>query len=64
MGDSAFAGMYICSSKLLLGDILPGHALDHSRPREEHTGGASDHNVEVGQGRGIDRTAGARAENA
>ena len=48
------------AAELLLGHLFVGHCLDHVGTGHEHVARALDHDVEVGDGRGIHRAAGAR----
>ncbi len=50
-------------AQLLERDLLVGHGLDHVRAGDEHVAGLLDHEDEVGDGGGVDRAAGARAED-
>ena len=56
MRYTALGCVYACPSEIFLADNLSGHGLDHSRTCKEHIGGVLDHNVEVGQGRGVNRS--------
>lgn len=64
VGDKAVhtghAHVGIGAAELILGDILAGDLLDHIGPGDEHVGlaGLDD---EIGQRRGVDRTASTRA---
>ncbi len=51
------------AAERFLGDILVGHGLDHVRSGDEHVAGVLHHEDEVGEGGGINRTAGARAHD-
>ena len=44
--------------------LLAGHRLDDVRPGDEHVAGLAHHDDEVGEGRGVDRAARARAPSA
>ena len=48
------------AAELLLGHVFVRHGLDHVRTGHEHVAGVLDHDVEVGNGRRVDRAAGAR----
>ena len=55
--------MHACTAKVLLVYILSGNALYDRRTGKEHIRSILDHEGEVCQGRGINGTAGARAED-
>ncbi len=51
------------AAKILEGHLLVGHRLDHVGPGDEHVARLLDHDREVGDGGGVDRAAGAGAED-
>ena len=51
------------AAELLHRHVLAGDRLDHVGTGDEHVGGAVDHHREVGDGRGVDVTAGAGAHD-
>ena len=59
---AAARGVHVGATEFLGGDFLARHRLDDVRTGEEHVARAG-HDDEVGQGRGVNRTAGAGAED-
>ena len=55
--------MHFAAAKVGHGDGLAGRGLDHVRPGDEHVRVLTGHDDEVRQGRAVDGTAGAGAEN-
>ena len=64
MRHAALGRMDAGAAEVLLVDFFAGHALDDGRAGQEHVGRILDHEGEVGQGRGIDCSAGAGTEDA
>ena len=60
---TALAGVHAGAAKLLLGHLLAKHLLHYCGAGEEHIAGVLAHNGEVGEGGGVNRTAGARAKD-
>ena len=58
--DAALHAVRVRAAELLLGDVLVGDGADDVRPGHEHVARALDHHGEVGDGRRVDRAAGAR----
>ena len=63
MGDAAFFVVGHRAAELLLGDFFVRHGLDHFGTGDEHVGRLASHENKIGDGRGIDRTAGAGAHD-
>ena len=63
VGNAGLAGMDDGAAQFFKGDVLVGHRLDHIRPGHEHVARVLDHDHEVGDGRAIDRAAGARSHD-
>ena len=63
MGDAAFFVVRHRAAELLLGDFLVRHGLDHVRAGDEHVGSLASHENKIGDGRGINRAAGAGAHD-
>ena len=55
--------MRLRPAEVLEAHVLAGHRLDHVGAGDEHVAGALDHEGEVGDGRGVDRAARARAHD-
>ena len=62
VSHTALGGVHAGSAEFLLRDNLTEDALHDSRAGEEHVGGVLDHHSEVREGRGVNRSAGARTE--
>ena len=56
--------MYRGTTQVLLVHILAGDGLHHLRSGKEHVRGVLHHQGEVGEGGGVDSTAGARTEDS
>ena len=63
VGHAALGGMHHGAAELVDGDILARDGLDHLRAGEEHIAVLLRHQDKVGQGRAVDRAAGAGAED-
>ncbi len=63
VGHAGAGGVGLGAAQVLLGDLLVRHRPDHVRPGDEHVGGVLHHEDEVGDGRAVDRPAGAGAED-
>jgi hypothetical protein len=63
MGDPADLVVRPGAAKLLLGDLFVRDGPDHVRPGHEHVARALDHDVEVGDRRGVDGSTGAWPED-
>src|SRR5690606_40629049 len=59
VADAGLAGVHAGAAQVFEGDFFVGDTLDHFRPGDEHVGGIAHHENEVGQGRGVDCSAGA-----
>ncbi|MBV8300662.1 MAG: hypothetical protein JOY68_01925, partial [Candidatus Dormibacteraeota bacterium] len=55
--------VHVGSTQLFEGDALTGRHLDHIRPRDEHVADVPHHEDEVGHGRRVHGSAGARAHD-
>ena len=64
MADAAACGVNAGSAEVFLGDVFTRYGFHDLRSGEEHVAYAFQHHHEVGQGRGVDSTAGARAANS
>ena len=64
MGHPAFSGVDLGAAQILGTDLLVGDRLDHIRPGDEHVGGFLHHEDEIGDGRAVDRAAGAGSHDA
>ena len=64
MGHAALGGMDGGTAQFFLGDLFADDALDDSRAGQEHIRGILDHQGKIGQGGGVDGSAGAGSENA
>ena len=64
MGHTALGSVDAGAAEFLLADLFARDTLDDRRTGEEHIGGILDHQGEIRQGRGIDSSAGAGAEDA
>ena len=64
MCNARLGGVNRCTAELLLIDNFAQYFLDNLRAGEEHVGRVLDHQHEVGEGRRIDRTAGAGTHDA
>ena len=63
VGDAVLGVVRAGAAELLELDVLAGDALDDLGAGDEHVRGLVDHDDEVGDGGGVDRAAGARAED-
>ena len=61
---TGFRGVHARAAQIFLRHILARHCLDYLRPGEEHIRGILHHQDEIGQCRGIYRSACTRTENA
>ena len=62
MRHAALGGVHAGAAQLLLCYILARHGFHHFRAGEEHVARAFGHDIEIGQRRGVHRSAGTRAE--
>ncbi len=63
VGDSGGGGVGVGAAQVVLADPFSGDGLDHVRSRDEHLRGAAHHEHEVGQGRGVGRSARAGSQH-
>ncbi len=63
VGDTAAGVVGVRAAQLLHADVLAGHGLDDVRAGDEHVAGFVDHQREVGDGGGVDGTAGTRTHD-
>ena len=63
VGDAGFDAVGMRAAELLEGHVLAGHRLDHVGAGDEHVRSPLHHEGEVGDGRGVDRAARARAHD-
>ena len=61
--DAGLDAVRVRPAEVLEAHVLAGHRLDHVGAGDEHVAGALDHEGEVGDGRGVDRAARARAHD-
>ena len=64
VGHTRLRGVYAGTAEVLLVDILASDGLHHLRAGEEHIRRVLHHQREVGEGGGVDGTAGTRTEDA
>ncbi len=64
MRHTALCRVYACASEVFLRHCFSGDCLDNSRSGKEHVGSVLYHDVEVGQGRGVNGSSGTWAEYA
>ncbi len=63
VGHAALGGVHACASEVFLADIFSGHGLHNLRAGEEHVADSLGHDGEVGEGRRVDGSSGAGAED-
>ena len=64
VAHAALCGVNACAAEVFLRYVLARHGFHHLRTGEEHVAHAFEHHHEVGEGRRINRSAGARAADA
>ena len=63
VGASRDLGVHLAAAELLLGDVLPHHALDQIRPADRHRRGALHHRHEVREARDVCRAGSAGTDH-
>ena len=63
VSHTALAGVYACTTQLLLSHVLASHGLNDLGTGQEHEGDTLGHDDEVGQGRGVNGTTGTGTQN-
>ena len=64
VANATLRGVNACAAEIFLRYVLARHGFHHLRTGEEHVAHAFEHHHEVGEGRRINRSAGARAADA